>query len=72
MMFKKCIGLVLAFAGFTFLVSIKSAEAQAPCPAETCAVRCHSVGHIYDSVDLLSSQENWHNILCVMFEHNAT
>ena len=41
MMFKKCVGLVLAFAGFTFLVSIKSAEAQAggpPCPSETCAV----------------------------------
>ena len=27
---------------------------------------------IYDSVDLLASQKNWHNILCVMFEHNAT
>ena len=50
MMFKKCVGLVLAFAGFTFLVSINSAEAQAPCPSETCAVRCHSVGHIYDEL----------------------
>ncbi len=50
MIFKKCVGLVLAFAGFTFLVSINSAEAQAPCPAETCAVRCHSVGHIYDEL----------------------
>lgn len=50
MIFKKCVGLVLAFAGFTFLVSINSAEAQAPCPSETCAVRCHSVGHIYDEL----------------------
>lgn len=53
MMFKKCVGLVLAFAGLTFLVSIKSAQAQAggpPCPAETCAVRCHSVGHVYDEL----------------------
>ena len=53
MMFKKCVGLVLAFAGFTFLVSINSAEVQAgepPLKAETCAVRCHSVGHIYDEL----------------------
>ena len=27
---------------------------------------------INDSVDLLASQKNWHNILCVMFETNAT
>jgi hypothetical protein len=27
---------------------------------------------IYDSVDLLASQKNWYNILCVMLEHNAT
>lgn len=60
MMFKKCVGLVLAFAGFTFLVSINSAEAQAPCPSETCAVRCHSVGHIYDEL----SGSKMHEIHC--------
>ena len=27
---------------------------------------------IYDSVDLLSSLKNEHNILCVIFEYNAT
>ena len=63
MMFKKCVGLVLAFAAFTFLVSIKSAEAQdggPPCPAETCAVRCHSVGHVYDEL----SGSEMHEIHC--------
>ena len=33
---------------------------------------CPKCRVIYDSVDLLASQKNWHNILCVMFEYNAT
>jgi len=30
------------------------------------------IAPIYDSVDLLPSLKNMHNILCVIFEHNAT